>query len=95
MTWHTTTPSTLGELTLVRAADGIRDVYFRHHWYRPDEATFGPSDADGFDGTISQLGEYLAGTRVEFDLPPVPRGDAVQHRGGPRRAAAPSATPAT
>lgn len=79
-TWHTTTPSTLGELTLVRDAGGIRGVYFPHHRYRPEEATCGPSRADGLDETIFQLGEYLAGTRVEFDLPLAPRGDDVQRR---------------
>jgi methylated-DNA-[protein]-cysteine S-methyltransferase len=80
MTWHTTTPSTLGELTLVRDADGIRGLYFPRHWYLPDEAIFGPSAGDGFDETISQLGEYLAGVRREFDLPLAPRGDVFQRR---------------
>ena len=79
-TWHTTTPSTLGELTLVRDAAGLRGLYFPRHWYRPSEATFGPSAADGFDETVPQLGEYLAGVRREFDLPLAPRGDAVQRR---------------
>lgn len=79
-TWHITTPSTLGELTLVRAADGISGLYFPHHWYLPNAATFGPPAADGFDETISQLQEYLAGTRREFDLPLAPHGEAFQRR---------------
>jgi methylated-DNA-[protein]-cysteine S-methyltransferase len=80
MTQHTTTPSPLGELTLVRDADGIRGLYFPHHWYLPSPATFGSRADDGFDETITQLGEYLGGTRREFDLPLAPHGDDFQRR---------------
>jgi methylated-DNA-[protein]-cysteine S-methyltransferase len=78
--WHAKMPSALGELTLVRDAGGIRGLYFPHHWYMPNEATFGPRRSDGFDQMISQLEEYLAGTRHEFDLPLTPHGDDFQSR---------------
>ena len=78
--WHTVVSTELGELTLVRDADGMRGLYFPHHWYRPDPATFGPLRADGFDTVIGQVTEYLTGTRREFDLPLHPRGDAFQLR---------------
>jgi methylated-DNA-[protein]-cysteine S-methyltransferase len=79
-TWHTVTPSALGELTLVRDAGGLRGLYFPHHWYQPSRATFGPQAGDGFDAAICQLTGYLAGTRREFDLPLAARGDEFQRR---------------
>jgi methylated-DNA-[protein]-cysteine S-methyltransferase len=79
-TWHTVMPSPLGDLILVRDAGGLRGLYFPHHWYMPSAATFGPAASDGFDPAICELGEYLAGTRREFDLPLAPRGDDFQRR---------------
>ena len=39
--------SPLNELTLVADDDALTGVYFRHHWHRPAEDTFGPRvDAD-------------------------------------------------
>ncbi|MDT5274771.1 MAG: methylated-DNA-[protein]-cysteine S-methyltransferase [Mycobacterium sp.] len=77
-TWHTVIGSALGELTLVRDAEGLRGLYFPHHWYRPDPATFGPRRDQGFDETTLQLTEYLAGARREFELALVARGDPLQ-----------------
>jgi methylated-DNA-[protein]-cysteine S-methyltransferase len=68
MTVHTTLPSPLGELTLVRAGERLAGVYFARQWYRPAEATFGRRD-DGFEQIVGQLGEYFAGGRRTFDLP--------------------------
>lgn len=79
-TWHTTTPSTLGDLTLVRDATGIVGLYFPHHWHRPDPATFGPVSDTGFDEVISQLKEHLAGKRRGFELPLSAYGDDFQTR---------------
>ena len=79
-TWHTTTASPLGELTLVRDTGGIRGLYFAHHWYLPNRATFGSRADDGFDETTTQLGEYLSGSRREFTLPLSPYGDDFQRR---------------
>ena len=83
-TRHTVMDSAIGPLTLVRDEDGITGVYFRHHWTRPDPATFGPragtADDHGFDEVIRQLGEYLAGERREFDLPLTPHGSPAAHQ---------------
>jgi len=83
-TRHTVMDSAIGPLTLVRDEDGITGVYFRHHWTRPDPATFGPragtADDHGFDEVIRQLGEYLAGERREFDLPLTPHGEPAAQR---------------
>jgi methylated-DNA-[protein]-cysteine S-methyltransferase len=75
---HTVIDSPVGELTLV-ADDGVLvGVYFRHHWYRPDPATFGPRDDRGFAEAARQLAEYFAGRRTRFDLPARADGDDFQ-----------------
>jgi methylated-DNA-[protein]-cysteine S-methyltransferase len=78
--WHTVTPTAIGALTVVRDAQAIRGLYFPHHWYRPDPATFGPRSDDGFADVIAQLGQYLDGRRRVFDLPLAARGDARQRQ---------------
>jgi methylated-DNA-[protein]-cysteine S-methyltransferase len=80
VTWHTVIDSELGELTLVRDAEGMRGLYFPHHWYRPGPATFGPRVEDGFEEAEHQLVEYLAGRRRAFDLNLVPGGAPLQRR---------------
>jgi methylated-DNA-[protein]-cysteine S-methyltransferase len=82
-TRHAVINSPLGELTLV-ADEALTGVYFRHHWRRPAEDTFGPRvDADS-DTVLSeariQLTGYLAGDRHDFDLPISLRGDDAQKR---------------
>jgi methylated-DNA-[protein]-cysteine S-methyltransferase len=77
---HTTIDSPVGELTLVARDGSLTGVYFPHHWYRPDPATFGDRDETGFGEAERQLAEYFAGGRERFDLPLDPRGDAFQHR---------------
>lgn len=77
-TWHSAVPTDLGELTVVRDADGLRGIYFPHHWYRPDPAAFGPRRDDGFDATTRQLTEYLAGDRRQFTLRLNPHGNSFQ-----------------
>jgi methylated-DNA-[protein]-cysteine S-methyltransferase len=76
----TTMDSPVGELTLVADDGGLTGVYFPHHWYRPDPATFGrPADA-GFGEVKSQLTEYFAGQRQRFDLRLNACGDDFQRR---------------
>jgi methylated-DNA-[protein]-cysteine S-methyltransferase len=75
---HTTVDSPLGELTLVAEEGRLTGVYFPHHWYKPDPATFGPRADTGFEAAVAQLAEYFAGDRVRFDLAIEPRGDAFQ-----------------
>jgi methylated-DNA-[protein]-cysteine S-methyltransferase len=83
-TRHAVIDSPLNELTLVAEDDALAGVYFRHHWHRPAEATFGPRvDADTdtlLAEARSQLTDYLAGGRHDFDLPVRLRGDEAQHR---------------
>jgi len=76
----TTISSPIGELTLVADDGMLTGVYFPHHWYRPDPATFGPRDETGFDEAKRQLAEYFAGDREHFDLPVDARGEEFQRQ---------------
>ena len=79
-TTHTVIGSPLGDLTLVATDGSLTGLYFRHHWYRPDPASFGAREDTGFGDVTQQLGEYFASQREDFDLPIDPRGDEFQHR---------------
>jgi methylated-DNA-[protein]-cysteine S-methyltransferase len=72
--------SPLGELTIVGDGDVLTGLYFRHHWCRPDPATFGPFVESGFEQVRRQLDEYFGGRREEFDLAVRAAGDEFQHR---------------
>jgi methylated-DNA-[protein]-cysteine S-methyltransferase len=78
---HVVTGSPIGELTIVRGREGLTGLYFPGHWTRPDPASFGPrvdpAGDGGFDEVITQLREYFAGQRREFDLPLHPAGSAL------------------
>jgi methylated-DNA-[protein]-cysteine S-methyltransferase len=75
---HTRVPSVLGELTLVAREGALVGLYFPHHWYRPDPRSFGTFDEDGFEGVRTQIDEYLAGDRIDFDVPLCTDGDDLQ-----------------
>jgi methylated-DNA-[protein]-cysteine S-methyltransferase len=75
---HTVIASPVGELTLVAESGALAGLYFAHHWYRPDPATFGVRDDGGFAAATRQLGEYFAGRRTGFDLPLRAGGDEFQ-----------------
>ncbi len=77
--WHTVVPTALGRLSLVRDVDALLGLYYPHHWYMPNPATFGPRCDEGFEEAIRQLNEYFAGQRRLFGLPLAPRGDEFQH----------------
>jgi methylated-DNA-[protein]-cysteine S-methyltransferase len=77
---HTTIASRLGELTVVARDGAVTGLYFPHHWYTPDLASFGARNDAGFNDVREQLAEYLAGHRRRFDLPVRARGDALQER---------------
>jgi methylated-DNA-[protein]-cysteine S-methyltransferase len=83
-TRHVVIDSPIGPLTLVRDHDGLTGLYYPGHWTRPDKAGFGPrveaGDDHGFDKAITQLNEYFAGTRKEFDLPLNPVGSERARR---------------
>jgi methylated-DNA-[protein]-cysteine S-methyltransferase len=77
---HTVLATRLGELTIVRDGGLMTGLYYPHHWYRPSPASFGPRTGCGFADVTRQLGEYLDGTRTQFDLPLDARGSEFQHR---------------
>ena len=81
---HSVIDSPLGELTVVADGDALTGVYFRHHWHRPAQDTFGPLvDAESDDLLAeagAQLTAYLAGDRADFDLPITLHGDERQQR---------------
>lgn len=82
-TRHALVDSTLGQVTIVADGDAITGLYFPHHVRRPAQHTFGREVSVVDDALLaeaaSQLHEYLAGTRREFDLPFDAAGDAFQH----------------
>ena len=65
---HRIIDSPVGELTLVGAGDALSAVYFAEHKRRPEATTWGARDDTAFEGAVTQLGEYFAGTRTSFDL---------------------------
>ncbi|BBX46522.1 methylated-DNA--[protein]-cysteine S-methyltransferase [Mycobacterium cookii] len=77
-TRHAVIDSPIGPLTLVREDDGLTGLYYPGHWTHPDQTTFGPrvdATADPeFDDAVTQLNEYFAGERKDFDLPLNPQG---------------------
>jgi methylated-DNA-[protein]-cysteine S-methyltransferase len=77
-TQHTVLATRLGDLTIVRDGEVLTGLYFPHHWYRPNQATFGTRTGQGFEDVTRQLGEYLDGTRTGFDLPLDARGSDFQ-----------------
>jgi methylated-DNA-[protein]-cysteine S-methyltransferase len=79
-TRHVVIDSPIGPLTLVRDDDGLTGLYYPGHWTNPAATSFGPQveagDDDGFAQAITQLNEYFAGERHDFDLPLNPLGSA-------------------
>ena len=80
--FHTTTmDSPVGELRLIAGENGLRAIL----WGAEDAERIASIDDELVEGTtpvldeaISQLEEYFAGTRREFDLPLDPAGTAFQ-----------------
>ena len=83
-TRHAVIESPLGELTLVAEDDALTGLYFRHHWYRPADDTLGQRvDAESDEllaKAQTQLTDYLAGHRTDFELSISLHGDAAKHR---------------
>jgi methylated-DNA-[protein]-cysteine S-methyltransferase len=77
---HATIASKLGDLTVVVREGAVVGVYFPHHWYRADSASFGRCSGVGFGALRDQIGEYLAGDRQEFEVPAATNGDEYQER---------------
>lgn len=81
---HVTTPSPIGELTIVAEGGAITRLHMDAARDRPAEAAaFGdvgnPAD-EPFAAAILQLGEYFRGTRRDFDLPLAPAGEEFAQR---------------
>ena len=77
---HARTETALGEVTLVAEDDALTGLYFRSHWYRPEEQAFGdPVEIDA-DPLLRQAREeldaYLSGERRTFEVPVRTAGDA-------------------
>ena len=83
-TRHCVIDSRLGELTLIADGNALTGVYFRHHWHRPAQSTFGPLIVARTDAVLAdasaQLTDYLVGIRDDFDLPISPHGVQRQLR---------------
>ena len=86
--FYITMPSPIGELTLTATDEGITGILFetnRHarprldEWTRVAEREPGPAALALF-AARTQLAEYFAGSRREFDLPLAPRGTDFQRR---------------
>jgi methylated-DNA-[protein]-cysteine S-methyltransferase len=75
--------SSIGSLVLAGEADGARLTGLRLIWLPGGSATFRPGkdwirDAKPFGEAVRQLRDYLAGRRVDFDLPVAPEGTPFQ-----------------
>ncbi len=77
---HTTIQSSLGDLTIVTRDGAVTGLYFPQHWHRPARGGFGPYREAGFDEIGRQLGEYLSGARLGFDVPVAAVGRPHQRR---------------
>jgi methylated-DNA-[protein]-cysteine S-methyltransferase len=77
---HAVVPTVLGDLTLVRRAEELVGLYFHRHRPAPSRAQLGVRSRDGFAGFETQLSEYLAGARRDFDLPYRAIGDDQDRR---------------
>lgn len=76
MTAHNVMPSPVGELLLVASDTGLVAVRFERNRHGGDlrassapPASTSPAEARVLDAARSQLGEYFAGARTDFDLP--------------------------
>lgn len=81
---HAAIDTLLGEVTLVASGESMVGLYFPHHWHMPTTEALGaqvPVAGDALlELAVGQLGEYLTGERVSFDLPIATNGDPFQER---------------
>jgi methylated-DNA-[protein]-cysteine S-methyltransferase len=77
---HTVMDSPLGELTLVAEGGALVGLYFDKHRHQPRPAAWGERVDDGFERATSQLREYFARQRTEFDLELAPEGTDFEQR---------------
>lgn len=77
---HSVMPSPVGDLTLVGDEAGLNGVYFPRHLRGPEMDVLGPRDDEHLADARTQLSEYFAGERTEFDLTLAPKGQEFQQR---------------
>lgn len=81
---HVTTPSPIGELTVVAEDGAVTGLHMDLAKHRPaDPAFYGPvgdPDEDPFAATLAQLAAYFRRERTAFDLPLAPVGDDFAQR---------------
>jgi methylated-DNA-[protein]-cysteine S-methyltransferase len=80
MTRYTTIDSPLGILLVARDEVGITALLLPTGRHKAEPAPDWVRDDTAFDDIRSQLGEYFAGTRTDFDLPLHMIGSAFQRR---------------
>ncbi|HEV7206112.1 MAG TPA: methylated-DNA--[protein]-cysteine S-methyltransferase [Jatrophihabitans sp.] len=75
---YTRIDSPLGVLLVARDETGLTELWMPSGKHRQDPAPGWIEDDTAFDDVSTQLGEYFAGTRTDFDLPLHPTGTAFQ-----------------
>ena len=73
-------PTPVGPLTVVAEAGAVTMAHFNVHLHPLPPGATGVPDDDALAPVTEQLGEYFEGTRIEFDLPLAPAGNAFQQR---------------
>lgn len=79
MLW-TTMPSPVGQLMLVGDGEALTGIYLDPHKGGPAIGADWRQDPIALRDAVSQLEEYAAGERRDFDLPLAPRGTDFQLR---------------
>lgn len=80
MTTYSYVESPLGDLLVTRDERGITGLYLPTGKHAKQPHPSWTRDDDAFADVRTQLAEYFAGTRTEFDLPLHPRGTQFQLR---------------
>jgi len=79
-TLYTTIESPIGDLLLLGDGERLSGLHFQRGPRAPTLADSWQRDDGAFDAARSQLGEYFAGRRREFDLERAPAGSSLQRR---------------
>lgn len=81
---HAAVPTVLGDLTVVADDDVLVGAYFPHHWRWPKPEALGDAVLAGDDPVLraarTEIAEYLAGDRREFDVAHHTEGDEFAER---------------
>jgi methylated-DNA-[protein]-cysteine S-methyltransferase len=75
---YTTVASPIGELLLVGGEEGLRGLFMQPHRHGPAVGPGWRRDPGALAGATSQLEEYFAGERTQFELPLAPHGTPFQ-----------------